>query len=554
MDDYQIRQQIKTYVERKIHEFIKNYLYKYKDNIGFLLWYHLIALEKEFINSYPSQGKVEIYRSSISWFIGQIKPRIGDEKLDFRFNQGEFDYYCENILPVINNAYSDYKVLKEIMDMSSFTKSQLLELSPSVYKLINSTVWGGFLKEYLYFNGVHDKERMEYERTVKKQPLEFLSDRIKNSREKNLKGDINKIERLMIDVNKDLLELCYQSTELDLSKIEGFKSETIRSDKSLLDLISVFYYFSQVRLETYKLSLLDSPNDQALLITFDKEYLVQKINKITDLNVEFIKKCITYFSFDGRGTLLEFPILEYNGRVHFIPSSFLLSDLQFSLTNGHYLKNTKVIRRDNSVSKSVVSEITSSLGGYNNIVVVEGKYYEFTNDVGKKENSDIDVAIYDRNSNSLLIIECKWKENHYISVLEENNVKILDTLNKAYSKQLNKHKAFLESDLDNINSILELTGENELRGFPQIFYIAVDKRCQLYIDNKYLVPLYGLLTLFKIHGDSQSLKLEIVIEELKKQNTKVDYVYIDENQKEVDIDSHFTLYTDDLNLDYDIDK
>lgn len=126
----------------------------------------------------------------------------------------------------------------------------------------------------------------------------------------------------MIDINKDLFSLCYQNTKLDMDKIEGFKSEAISRDKNLLEFIASLYYFSQIQLEVYKLSLLEKPHYNSLLISFEKDYLIQKINKITNLNINYIEKCISYFTFDGRGTLLEFPLIEYNKKIYFVPSSF----------------------------------------------------------------------------------------------------------------------------------------------------------------------------------------------------------------------------------------
>ena len=549
MDEYHIRQKIKAHIESQIDEFLNSYFCMYKDNIGFMLFYHLLAVEKGFIDSYPNQGNFEVYRSAVSWFINRNITELKNIHLEFVFNSDDFNYYYNNLLPKIYKAYSDFKFLKEIMDLHSFVKSRLTEVNKGVYKLTSSTVWGGFIKEYLYYNGIHDEETMSHERELKRRPVLYIAEKINNSKEKKFNGEIKRINRLMIDINRDLLSLCYQNTKLDMDKIEGFKSEAINRDKNLLEFIASLYYFSQIQLEIFKLSLLEKPNYNSLLISFEKEYLIHKINKITNLNINYIEKCISYFTFDGRGTLLEFPLIEYNKKIYFVPSSFLLSDLQFTLTNGHYFKDVKVIRRDESVSKTIISEIKNSVKDFTNIVVVDEKYYEFIDERGEKENSDIDVALYDRNSNSLLVVECKWKDNHYISVLEENYVKILDTLNKAY-KQLNKHQVFLEKNLDNVNMILGFKEYEKLDEYPRIFYITVDKRNQLYIDNKYLVPLYGLLTLFNIYNKSQQLELELVIDELLKQNTKVEYIYIEESQKEICIDDNITVYTDGLNLNY----
>lgn len=185
MDEFHIRQKIKAHIEGQIDEFFDGYFCMYKDNIGFLLFYHLLAVEKEFIDSYPNQGNVEFYRSAVSWFINRSISNLKNIHLDFVFNSDDFDYYCNNILPKIYKAYSDFKFLNEIMDMHSFVKSRLTEVNKGVYKLTSSTVWGGFIKEYLYYNGIHDEETMIRERKMKSRPVLYIAKKINDSKEKN---------------------------------------------------------------------------------------------------------------------------------------------------------------------------------------------------------------------------------------------------------------------------------------------------------------------------------------------------------------------------------
>ena len=100
------------------------------------------------------------------------------------------------------------------------------------------------------------------------------------------------------------------------------------------------------------------------------------------------------------------------GKKIWIPSSVILNDFQFSIVNGHYLKQLDFINKDSTVSQSIVDYITNHCKVYKNIIYntnycysVKGKTFN-----GKPFNSDIDVAIYDKANNCMIIIECKWKK------------------------------------------------------------------------------------------------------------------------------------------------
>ena len=140
---------------------------------------------------------------------------------------------------------------------------------------------------------------------------------------------------------------------------------------------------------------------------------------------------------------MEFPFILHNEKLIFVPSSWMLNDLQFCVVNGHFYKGERFRNRDKTISHSVVNSITRRVETFKNIVFGQEVYYEFQGDMGKI-NSDIDVALYDKLSNTFIIIESKWKENHYTTAGEENYKKIHQSLNEIYNEQISKHKDFIK--------------------------------------------------------------------------------------------------------------
>lgn len=159
----------------------------------------------------------------------------------------------------------------------------------------------------------------------------------------------------------------------------------------------------------------------------------------------------------------------------------------------------------------------------------------------EKINSDIDIAIYDSNSKSILIIECKWKHNHYIEDSEENYAKIQDSLNKIYTEQISKHKKFINENINNVNKLfknkIELKNDEEYN----VYYLAVDKRSDLHINNQHMISVYTLLAFCAIYSESNILDLEKLIKKIYEAETKVEYFMLGE-PKEFCIDQEEKLY------------
>ncbi|MCM3758721.1 hypothetical protein M3197_14750 [Sporosarcina aquimarina] len=544
MDEYEIRLATKDFVVNSVNEYIEVYISTYKDNIGFLLYYPLFAIEYRFKEETPNFERAENDRHALSWFLGELIKNKGiNFELNFIFSSDDFEFFVCNILSKIKKLYFDFLLCEQIMDMNSIAKSQIEKLEDEKYKFTLALVEGGFRKEYLYFNGLANNERFKQENFIKSQ----AANRIVTKYKVHNKQSYMRIKRLLIDIDKELLELCYRCVNIDFNNLGGnAKSDIIRNVDEVKSLTAFFYYCSLVINYYYNIGkIIGSTNSLDLLFFQDSEWIVQKISKITGLTKNRVEKYLDYFSFKGEGSLLEFPLLFHKGKILFVSSSWMLNDFQFSIVNGHYYKKKVFNNRDKTISHSVVNDITTNLLKFSNIIFGKEVYYEFEYK-GKMINSDIDVAIYDEKSNTFIIIECKWKDNHYMIAGEENYRKIQQSLNEIYNEQILKHKAFIDEDKRNLSFILEYKLQvEEIADDPEILYIAVDKRSQLYIDENILISSYGLQWLFSLHSEGDVLHLDEVIKHLRKQRTTATYLNIGE-MKEIKINDQITIVTDEF--------
>ncbi|WP_186668822.1 hypothetical protein [Sporosarcina sp. BP05] len=543
MEEYNIRVAMRDFVLNSINDYIEGYVSIYQEDIGFMLYYPIFTIEYRFKEETPNFERAGNDRNALSWFLGKLIKKGIDFDLEFKHTESDFKYFIANHLPKIKNLYFDFLNCEQIMDMNSIAKSQIEKIEDKKYKFTLAFVDGGFRKEYLYFNGFANKAEFKKELFIKTQ----ASNRIVEKYRVDNKKSYRRIKRLLIDVDRELLDLCYESIEIDLNHLGGnVKSRVIRNIDELKLIISFFYYCSIVINYSYDIGkAMGSVTSSDLLYFYDKEWIINKIVQYTGLTENRIKNYLDYFNFEGEGSLSEFPLLFHKEKVLFIASSWMLNDFQFSIVNGHYYKKKSFNNRDKTISHSVVNDIATKVQKFSNIVVGNEVYYEFENK-GRILNSDIDVALYDKNSNTFLIIECKWKDNHYITVGEENYRKIHQSLNEIYKEQISKHKAFIDSDKENLSFVLENKLQTEeIANNPDILYISVDKRSQLYVDGNILVPSYGLLWLFELYSDNNVLHLDEVIKDLRKQKTTAIYVNISD-LKEIKVNDEIIIVSDEF--------
>ena len=542
-ESYEVSKSIQGYIYCEIKNFINCYRIGHENHIGYLLYYPIIAIEKLFQDSEGHPEKFMKEQYAISWFVTQLYNEEIYSERSFHYIEEEFQDFKNNYLNDIANLYSDFIVSNEIKDLKSPTRYELIKIENDKYKLTWPLISGGFNKEYIYYTLSFEKDRLHFEQKVRLQANKRLEEIITNQRLKN-------INRLSIDIDSKLYDLCLDCVSLDLDKVGGnIKSKIINNIDDLKKVTAFFYYNSLIVNANYKIKNYNRKNPMKELVFYhDKEWLINKIVNVTRISEGKVEKYLDYFTFKGQGSFLEFPLIKNNEKIAFVPSSWLLNDFQFSIVNGHYFKELHFENRDKTISHSVVNDIVNKVTKYSNILTNNEIYYEFidVSDNNKKVNSDIDVILYDKFSNTMLIIECKWKDNFYPIVGEENYQKIYNGLTSIYTNQISKHEKFVNLTKLNLNYLLkdeiDFTNIDEI---PDVLYLVVDKRSQLFVEDKLLVPLYGLLALFEDSSSGEKLRLDNVVKVLRNMQTKVEYI-TSGDLKQYKINENISLFTEDL--------
>lgn len=549
MIENQLREKIVNNIELRIKDGLDKYYEKYKNNIGYLLYYPLMNIEYEFINGKGSFAVGIIEKEQASWFLKEMIYRGLNIKNIFTFKENEFNYY-RNVLSInINNMYLDYNLCKEIKDDRSACKSKITKVDDNKYEIITAFVTGKYINTSAYYFGIGDKEQFTINEKIMKKPEEYLLNKYPI---KNYKKSIRDIRRLKIDIDSELLNLCEMRVDADISKLGPKVSSNIIDNRNNLNKILGFLvYLSEIILMSHNLNYLYSKkiNIENCLLKFPIQWIINKINKCFGIKKEVIENYLEYLTYLGQGTLSDFPLIIEKDNIIAIPSLILLNDWQFSITNGHYVKNIEFIRRDKTISKSVVEKIYNKVKEYRNISVVQEKYYEFSDNNGKKVNSDIDIALYDSINNKILVIECKWKDNHYVNDIDENYFKIEKSLKDIYNKQLSKHKEFLESNIENIGFIFDMNKEILNLNKINISYIAIDKRSEYHIDNEHMISLYAFLALCDIYSEGDILKLDLLINDIESAKMEIKYFMVEE-PKTFQIED-IKIINDELKYEYD---
>ncbi|MHB8077315.1 hypothetical protein, partial [Desulfosporosinus fructosivorans] len=185
-----------------------------------------------------------------------------------------------------------------------------------------------------------------------------------------------------------------------------------------------------------------------------------------------------------------------------------------------------------------------------NIKISKEKYYEYYDNVtSETKKSDIDFAIYDIKTNKLLVIECKWKDNHYLSEADDNYNKVHNSLYKIYDDQITKHQGFL-TDKNNIDFVFDFDEEMvAIKDKPEIEYLIVDKRNQLYLEGRKMMSVYMLITLLQGFRKDNVLNLEGLITLIQSLETKTEY-FVAGEEKVFTLKDGTILFSDQLNLEY----
>lgn len=544
MEQYEVRKLTKDYITEHINKYIDDYYSMYNDNIGYLLYYPLLSVEFRFqeLRENAQRGVPERY--AMSWFIREMLQKGVDFNLELEFKETDFKKFQNRSFKEICSLYKDFLMCEQVMDMSSIAKSEFEEFEPNKFRFTSALIEGGLRKDYIYYHGIGNPN-FDSEREIKDRVHIRIFERYIKKFGPKAYEELKKIE---VNIDNDLLNLCNESVRIDLNNLGGnVKSSIIKNIEDLTVMVGFYYYYSVVnQFASYVGRMFGKSSTKELLCEYDVEWFIEKAIDTTKLSRGKVEKYLNYFRFVDKGSLQEFPILFHKDKIFFIPSSWILNDFQYSIVNGHYYKKETFKNRDKTISYSVVKTIINKVEKYENIVFEQEKYYEFYDENSEKINSDVDVILYDEISNTFIIIECKWKENHYVEAGEENYWKIHQSLNEIYTEQISKHKAFINDDKNKLSYLLNgKVKPEDISDNPNILYIAVDKRSQLYIDDYMMVPLNGLIVLMDISSENNILHLDKLAIHLKKQTTKAAYLNVFES-KEIKISQEVTLVTEDL--------
>lgn len=522
---------------------------KVKNSYKMIVVYPLAVLEQEFKNmSYKSIEKgldnfealiiVNPLREAVYWFVREMCLRQKDFKAVTCKINYEAPGFGKEFKDFVLSLHDKYLKANQIRQMRSSTKVILNELksNPNHVRLLFPTIEDSYDKGLIYYYGLDDASRLNDESEIVIESEKFLVDNffpkefIESKEEFN--SYIRAIELLETKINIIYYELCKKRVSIDIDKIaHQLSSSIIKNREELISVVAFFYYLSRICMQKYSLTTLFfwysvQKNQNYCYISRKK---LNELAKQVCIEYDVLESYINYFSMDINllnGNFTEFPLIVVKNMIIWIPSSFVLNDYQFSVVNGHYYKNEPFIKKEETVSQSIIDYIIKAAQKYSNIICANNYIYNepaFTYD-GKVLQSDIDVALYDKMSNSLIIIECKWKENVYKN--RDDYLQIERAIKEIYKKQLDKHEYYLGINPDNYNKLFKnkVNISSKLDSL-NIIFLFVDKRIQFHENtlNRHAVPIFMLAYLFDIYSDSRELDLRGVIKDINDQKSNIKY-------------------------------
>ncbi len=224
-----------------------------------------------------------------------------------------------------------------------------------------------------------------------------------------------------------------------------------------------------------------------------------------------------------------------------VPSLILVNDWQFTVINGHYEKDIKIINREKTISTITEGRIEEIMCNVSNVATAKTVPYAFTDENGDRQNSDIDYAILDQKRNIGLIIEAKWIDKHYGDEIDKRYGKIFETINGIYKKQISKHKKFL-SNMDNVDFLFKADKRYKHNDeMPKLYYLAIDKRNQMHIDEHHMISEYMLIYFLKKNITNQELNIETFWQEISGLQTKFEYITVSSDYYEIPVNDETIL-------------
>lgn len=535
MNEYELLGGLHDIIDRDTDTKIRKWLEAH--NVNYYLLYPLAAVELGAITEAPETTN-NLFRRCIATYIFSKAKECGEEIYLKKFNTSGFRKFMQSYEKELVPLYQNYRFSREINDINPFSKPRLVRVADNRYKLTTSLVSDVYREEQFYFEGVDEPEQTEKE---KKQVLD-LHLKFWN---KIILGQAH-IKEFQHNVDKWLYQDCIEIVEKDLNKWNSnVKSVIFDNPAQLAKVIAFFYYQAMIKEICIRIDMQYEEdfinNGKNCIITLDKEESIENIVAISGIPEKKVRIIVEYLINDGRMNLLEFPLFEVDDKIVTIPSAIIVNDWQFTIVNGHYIKGIPIKNRERTISTVTEGRIERTLQGVENIAVAKTKPYSFIDKDGETQCSDIDYAIYDMEHNIILIIEAKWIDKHYKDEIDKRYGMILQTLNDIYTKQISKHRIYL-SKKDNID-ILFAEDQRYIRNTekPEIYYLAIDKRNQMHIDDRHMVSEYMLIYFLKKYINNNRLDLGELWNEIGNLRTKVEYITISDKYYEIPVNDEIVL-------------
>ena len=506
-------------------------------NANYYLLYPLAAVELGAIKEAPETTD-NLFRRSIAAYIFSKAKEYGKEIYLRKFNTPGFRKFMQSYEKELIPLYQNYRFSREINDINPFSKPRLVLESENRYILTTSLVSDVYKEEQFYFDGVDEPEKAEKERK------QVLGLHVKFGNKIILEQ--KHIEELQNDVDLSLYQECVEIVEKDLNKWDSnVRSAIFDKPIQLAKVIAYFYYQAMIKSICIRIDMQYEEdfanNGKDCIMILEKKVCIKSITDISGVSERKVSTIIEYLINDGRMNLLEFPLFEIEDKIITIPSAIMVNDWQFTIVNGHYMKKIPIKNRERTISTVTEGRIERILKDVGNIAVAKTKPYSFVDENGENQCSDIDYAIYDMTRNVILIIEAKWIDKHYKDEIDKRYGMILQTLNDIYTKQIKKHKIYL-SNKDNIDTLfVEDNRYNKNMEKPEIFYLAVDKRNQMHIDDRHMVSEYMLIYFLRKYTNNNQLDLCEMWKEIGDLKTKVEYISISDKYYEIPVNDDIVL-------------
>lgn len=518
-------------VDKKVAEWLD------KHNVNYWLLYPLAMIELGVMNNDPETTE-NLLKRCVTSFVYAKAINNGRKLYLKKFNIPGLKRYMKEYENVLLPIFQNYRFSREINDINPVSKAKLTQIDVHRYQVTTSLVTDKYQEENFYFYGVDDPKSSEIER---KQALDL---HLKFWNKIILEQKI--ISKLEKNIDDDLYQGCIKIVEKDIDKwASNVRSAVFDNPRQIIQVIAFFYYQSLLRSISIRIGTLYGEeyidNAPDIIMVFDKMQCIRDITSSSNLNIKKVERIVEYFINRGNTNILEFPLFEIEDKLVTIPSLFLVNDWQFTIVNGHYAKNIPIKNREKTLSIVTEGRIEKTLQDVSNIATVKTKPYSYKDANGELQCSDIDFAIYDKIRNIILVIEAKWIDKHYSDEIDKRYGMIFKTLNGIFTKQIKKHREFL-SQRENIDFIFE-DDERYIRSEmePQIYYLAVDKRNQMHIDEMHMISEYMMIYFLKKYSKNHELNLLDLWKEISSLKTKFEYIITSSDFYEIKVGEDIVL-------------